>query len=189
MSSELVIRRYDGPGTLRLKEPVLRVYGASHEQPIRNDPWFSEEKFWQRLVDLYAPGRDFEMVSGWLGDEMIGYAFGSPRDDSAANWQQVKAALPDFPTPDTPEPIYIFREFAVHPHHQGQGHGRKLHDELLARRPERLAQLLVRVDNAQARGAYTSWGWRRIGSTQPFPDAPVLDVMVRALPLYAEGSR
>jgi GNAT superfamily N-acetyltransferase len=162
---------------------MLRVYGTSHEQPIRNDPWFREDKFWQRLVELYAPGRDFETISGWLGDEMVGYAFGSPRDNAAPIWAQVQSAWPAFPAPDTTEPIYIFREFAVHPDHQGKGYGRQMHNELLAKRPERLACLYVRVDNEQATGAYLSWGWRKVGREQPFADSPVLHVMVRALPL------
>jgi ribosomal protein S18 acetylase RimI-like enzyme len=114
---------------------------------------------------------------------MIGYAFGSPRDNAAATWQHVKDGLPDFPVVDMNEPIYIFREFAVRPDHQGKGYGRRIHDELLSDRPERLACLYVRVDNVQATGAYLSWGWQKIGSEQPFPDSPVLYVMARLLPL------
>ena len=183
MATALVLRRHDAVETLRLKDEMLHVYRASHAEPIRNDPWFSEDKFWERLVDLYAPGRDFATVSGWLDDQMIGYAFGSPRDNAAGAWQLVKTALPDFPVPDENEPIYIFREFAVHPEHQGKGYGRQLHDELLRGRPERLARLVVRVDNVQATGAYLSWGWWKIASDQPFPDSPVMHVMVRPLPL------
>jgi hypothetical protein len=91
-----MLRRHDAAETLRLKDPMLRVYRTSHERPIRNDPWFGEDRFWERLVQLYAPGRDFATVSGWLADEMIGYAFGSPRDNAAATWQHVKNGLPDF---------------------------------------------------------------------------------------------
>jgi ribosomal protein S18 acetylase RimI-like enzyme len=79
------------------------------------------------------------------------------------------------------EPVYIFREFAVSPDHQGKGYGRRIHDELLGDRPERLACLYVRVDNVQATGAYLSWGWQKIGSEQPFPDSPVLHMMARVL--------
>jgi GNAT superfamily N-acetyltransferase len=183
VASKLVLRRHDDAETLQLKEPMLRVYGTSHAEPIRNDPWFSEDKFWQRLVELYAPGRDFATVSGWLDDEMIGYAFGSPRDNGAKTWQQVKEGLPGFPVPDDNEPLYIFREFAVHPDHQGKGYGRQIHNELLSDRPERLAVLYVRMDNVQATGAYLSWGWLKIASEQPFADSPVLHVMARTLPL------
>ncbi len=113
---------------------------------------------------------------------MIGYAFGSPRDNAATTWQYVKTELPDVPVRDENEPIYIFREFAVHPDHQGEGYGHQIHNELLRDRPERLARLLVRADNVQATGAYLAWGWRKIASEQPFPDSPVLHVMARVLP-------
>jgi GNAT superfamily N-acetyltransferase len=143
----------------------------------------AEDNFWQRLVDIYAPGRDFAMVSGWLDDGMIGYAFGSLRDNPASTWQAVKAVLPDVPVPDEDEPVYVFREFAVHPDHQGKGYGRLIHDELLRGRPERLARLAVRTDKAQATGAYLSWGWQKLASERPFPDAPMMYIMVRRLPL------
>jgi GNAT superfamily N-acetyltransferase len=184
---DIVLRRHDAAETLRLKDHVLRVYGTSHAEPIRRDPWLSEARFWKRLTELYAPGRDFAMVSAWHADEMIGYAFGSPRDNAATTWEQVRAACPDFPAPALSEPIYIFREFAVHPDHQGKGYGRQLHDALLHDRTERLACLYVRTENEQAIGAYTSWGWKTIATEQPFADSPVLYVMTRILPALGPG--
>jgi GNAT superfamily N-acetyltransferase len=87
------------------------------------------------------------------------------------------------PVPDEDAPVYVFREFAVHPDRQGKGYGRLIHDELLRDRPERLARLAVRTDNLQATGAYLSWGWQRIASERPFPDAPMMYIMVRRLPM------
>jgi GNAT superfamily N-acetyltransferase len=183
VATALVLRRHNAAETLSLKAEMLEVYGTSHAEPIRNDPWFSEDKFWERLVDIYAPGRDFAMVSGWLDNQMIGYAFGSPRDNATTLWEYVKTGIPAFPIHDVTEPIYIFREFAVHPDHQGKGYGRSIHNDLLRDRPERLAALYVRTDNLQATGAYTSWGWRKIASEQPFADSPTLHIMARTLPL------
>jgi GNAT superfamily N-acetyltransferase len=93
-----------------------------------------------------------------------------------------RAALPDVAAHSIDEPIYLFREFAVDPARQGKGYGRLLHDALLKTRSERLAHLLVRQDNP-AKGTYTHWGWQVIGQVQPFPEAPVLDAMIRMLPL------
>jgi GNAT superfamily N-acetyltransferase len=183
VATALVLRRHDAAETVQLKAEILRVYGASHVEPIKHDPWLNEDKFWERLVDIYAPGRDFAMVSGWLDEQMIGYAFGSPRDNTASTWQAVKTTLPDVFVPVEDEPIYVFREFAVHPDHQGKGYGRLIHNELLRGRPERLARLAVRVDNLQATGAYLSWGWQKLASDRPFPDAPLMNILVRTLPL------
>jgi GNAT superfamily N-acetyltransferase len=177
---ELRIIHYDAAGTIGLREPLKELYLRSHLDQQHN-PFYSPEQFWERLEALYAPGRGFGTVTGWLNDVMVGYAFGSPRDKTQDIWDEVRAALPDVPIPEQPEPVYIFRELAVDPPWQRRGFGRVLHDALLEDRPERLAHLLVRLDNVAARSAYLSWGWRKISEIQPFPHAPVMDAMVLRL--------
>jgi GNAT superfamily N-acetyltransferase len=180
-ASDVRIVYYSAEDALQLREPVLSVYFASHHDQQHN-PWFSPEQFWRRLVELYAPSRDFKLVAAWEEDTMVGYAFGSPKDNSADVWQMVERALPEIPIPDPPEPIYFFREFAVDPKQQGKGYGRRLHDALLKTRPESLAHLLVRPDNP-AEATYLHWGWQMVGQVQPFSDAPALHAMVRVLPV------
>ena len=175
------IDRYGPDETLLLREPILAVYLASHHDQQHN-PWFGPGPFWDRLVDLYAPTRDFELVAAWLDDTMIGYAFGSPKDNPADNWKMIRQALPEVPFPGESVPIYIFREFAVHPDYQGKGYAHAIHDALLKNRPEPLAHLLVRPGN-RAKDIYLHWGWRVIGKVQPFTDSPTMDAMVRLLPL------
>jgi hypothetical protein len=76
-----------------------------------HDPWFSPEQFWERLVDIYAKTRDFDLVTGWIDDTVVGYAFGSPRDNDDL-WTNIIRTYPDM----TPKgSVYIFREFAVSP--------------------------------------------------------------------------
>jgi GNAT superfamily N-acetyltransferase len=182
VTAELTISRHDGAGALELQDELVSLYSASHGDVV-HIPFMSPERYRQRLVDMYAPLAGFELVTGRLDGELAGYAFGSPRPNSASTWEDLRRARPDLPVPSTPLPIYIFREFAVHPEHQGRGYGRLLHDALLGPRTEPLAHLLVRQDNDRARYAYQKWGWEGAGTLQPFPDAPVFDVMVRRLPL------
>jgi GNAT superfamily N-acetyltransferase len=180
------IELYDVAGALRLRDSILPVYLAAHLDQ-QHDLWATPERFWERLEERYAPTKDFALVAGWLASSMVGYAFGSVRDNTAEIWEAVRASLADVPVPPQPEPVYIFREFAVHPDHQGKGYGHAFHDALLSTRAEPLAHLLVRLDNLRATSAYTSWGWRRIGETRPFPDSPLMNEMVRPLPLTAHG--
>jgi GNAT superfamily N-acetyltransferase len=175
------IEHYGSKGALQLKEPILAVYLTSHADQQHN-PWFGPGPFWQRLVELYAPSRGFGLVAAWQDDTMVGYAFGSPMSRPQDIWQMVRRSLPDVSVQKTSEPIYFFREFAVHPDHQGKGYGKLLHDALLKTRPERLAHLLVRQDNP-AKDAYQHWGWHIVGQVQPFSDAPVMDAMVLVLRL------
>jgi ribosomal protein S18 acetylase RimI-like enzyme len=179
MTTQLRIERRDGPGTLDLRGEILAVYGASHADQM-HDPWAHPDRFWERLVELYAPAKDFGLVAGWLRDELVGYAFGSPLLSDPI-WQDVRKGMPDKTLPSEPQPLYVFREFAVHPAHQRRGYGRALHDALLAGRPELLAYLCVRPDNP-AKLAYSSWGWRQVGQLKPFEDSPLFDVMVKELP-------
>lgn len=185
MSSELRIEHRDFAGSLALREEMLAVYEAAEADQL-NDPWASPEQFWDRLVNLYGPAPGFGLVAGWLGDELAGYAFGSPLV-STSIWEDVRRGLPDLELPTAPEPLYIFREFAVHPKRQRQGYGRALHDALLATRPERLAYLCVRPDNP-AQQAYQRWGWRKTGKLKPFAGSPVFDVLTRAVVLPKNGA-
>lgn len=167
--------------TLGLKDQMLATYLAAHADQ-QHDPWATPERFWERLVDIYAPTKDFATAAAWRDGEMVGYAFGSVREQSKGIWSEVQQALPDLGG-SAGGPIYIFREFAVAPPSQGQGVGHAIHDHLLATRPEALAHLLVRTDNEKARRAYVSWGWRKIGEVRPFEDSPLMEAMVVQLPM------
>jgi ribosomal protein S18 acetylase RimI-like enzyme len=174
------IERYGAEALPRHRGGLVAVYGAANANH-RDDPFFSVDAFWTRLVDSYAPSPGFGLVAGWLADEMVGFAFGSPRKQSGEIWRMVRHTVPGIPVPDEDEPIYVLREIAVRPPYQRSGYGRALHDALLDGRPERLAQLLVLSDNRPARAAYRAWGWRDAGRRQPFPDGPVGETMVRIL--------
>lgn len=66
----------------------------------------------------------------------------------------------------------------------GQGFAHALHDELLQRRREKRATLLVRPENTTAYRAYTRWGWHPVGQLRPnWPDAPLMDVLIMPLPV------
>lgn len=108
---------YDAAGTRQLRESLTALYVKTHLDQQHNR-FYSPAQFWERLETLYAPGRDFGTVAGRLDDLMVGYAFGSPRDRAQGIWDEVRSALPDVPIPEQPEPVYIFREFAVDPRWQ-----------------------------------------------------------------------
>lgn len=175
------IERYGPEETLKLKDSMISIYLAGHVDRGEKS-WYGAEQYWHRLTQLYAPSRDFSMVAAWKNGVMVGFAFGSPKDNSATLWEMTGHALTDVALPDRPEPIYFFREFSVHPEHQGHGYGRLLHDSLLRGRPEPLAHLLVRQDNP-VKDIYQHWGWRIVGQIRPFENSPVMDAMIIRLPI------
>ncbi|MFF9034377.1 hypothetical protein ACF090_02780 [Streptomyces sp. NPDC014892] len=56
-----------------------------------------------------------------------------------------------------------------------------MHDELIGRRREARAELLVRRERTRLRAMYETWQYEPVGQQLPFPDAPLYDVMVLAL--------
>ncbi|MFG1608600.1 GNAT family N-acetyltransferase [Actinoplanes sp. NPDC049265] len=172
-ASQFVLRRHGPEETLTLRDLLVPLYSATHTHLIGVDPWNAPEKWWQRLAETYSRTRSFELVTGWDDDTIAGYAFGSP-DDSGRLWPSVRSVFPHLKPSG---PIYIFREFAVQPDFQRRGYGRLIHNELLDGRPEQAAHLLLRKDNAPARAAYSSWGWKPAGELKPFPDSQTFDAM------------
>jgi hypothetical protein len=59
------IDHYGQHESLSLRNHILKVYLASHHDQ-QHDPWFGPDLFWQRLVELYAPSREFGLVAAWL---------------------------------------------------------------------------------------------------------------------------
>ncbi|MGK8523510.1 GNAT family N-acetyltransferase [Nocardia asteroides] len=175
----LEVSRHDAAGVARLADELRAVYLDSHREQ-QDDPWYSPQRFRQRLEEMYAPIAGFEMVAARIDGRMIGYAFGTPYSRSQTVWKKAVRVYPSFAAELDGAPVYIFREFAVHPDYQGQGYARTIHDALLSQRPEPLAYLLVRVGNP-ARAVYEAWGWRVIGRDQPFADSPMMDEMARPL--------
>jgi ribosomal protein S18 acetylase RimI-like enzyme len=156
-----------------LRDSILTVYAASHAELI-DLPWWSPREFWDRLTDVYVKTADFDLVTGWLDERVLGYAFGSP-SDGVVHQADVHRAYPQL---EPAGPVYLFREFAVHPDFQRRGIGTQIHDELLRERPEKASLLLVRQDNLPAQAAYSRWGWVKAGTKKPFDDAPEFDALV-----------
>ncbi len=77
---------------------------------------------------MYAPIAGFELVAGRIDGRMIGYAFGTPYRRPEAVWHKALRVYPQLQAVSAGAPVYMFREFAVHPDRQGQGLARMIHD-------------------------------------------------------------
>lgn len=76
---------------------------------------------------------------------------------------------------------YAFSELMVRPRWRKTGASEQLHEALFAARPEALAVLLVDPSHSKVVELYGSWGYRKVGSRQPFADSPNYAVMLREL--------
>ncbi|MEU6487784.1 GNAT family N-acetyltransferase [Streptomyces sp. NPDC046887] len=73
------------------------------------------------------------------------------------------------------------KEIMVRQRWRGTGVARRIHDELLAGRPEVQVSLLVNPlsGDGKVQALYERWGYRKISAQQPSADGPVLTAMVR----------
>ena len=115
---------------------------------------------------------------------MLFRSLGMPLRSSTSWWRNLTAPLPAELTTEHQGRTFALAELVVQAAWRRQGIGRDLHDLILAGRVEERATLTVWPAAGPAQAAFRSWGWRKVARTRdPEPGSPVLDVLLRALPV------
>lgn len=164
MTECLQLDRYDVQNVDAVYDEMVRLYDETH-QDLEGNTFYTTERFEAFFVKQRAHN-GFELVTARIGGRLVGIVFGFT---------------------EIPEAQYALCEIMVSPAHQRRGIAKQLHDELLAHRPEKRADLYVRKDNTPAQAAYKKWGWTKIGDVQPTQDAPNFDELILPLPISIAG--
>ncbi|WP_405794550.1 GNAT family N-acetyltransferase [Streptomyces sp. NBC_01506] len=144
----------------QIRSTILGVYADVYADEIDSDPFFSIERFEERLA-LHTSAPGWACAIAEVGDHVAGYTYGfTARDD---------------------EGTFKLCENMLRQTWRKRGISRLMHDELMSHRQERLSQLLVRRERPRLRAMYETWGYGRAGEKLPFPDSPLYDVMVLKL--------
>ncbi|MGQ4389889.1 GNAT family N-acetyltransferase [Streptomyces sp. SAS_270] len=158
---------------------LVSVYAEVYADDIAKDPFFSVDRFEDRLKGQARPG--WEAVVAFDGGEAAGYAYGAPLPENAAWWRGMVKPLPEKEIREDGQRTLALFEIMVRDPWRGTGLARRLHEELLAGRNEERVTLLVEPDHPNVKALYEEWGYQHIGDQQPFPDAPLYATMVRQL--------
>lgn len=169
MTVDLLTTNYYTGGSLQeLRALLLNVYADVYAEDIATNPFFSVERFEERLEAHVAAGGWGCVVAevgggvgGEAGSEVAGFTYGFTARGDAATFKLCENMLRE-----------KWRK---------RGISRVMHDELVSRRQEARAELLVRRERPRLRAMYETWGYERVGEQLPFPDAPLYDVMALAL--------
>jgi GNAT superfamily N-acetyltransferase len=172
----LTLHHHDAAGMRERRDLLIAVYTEVYADLLA-DPFFSPERYWQRL-ESYAKWPGFALVTGWLGGDLVGYTLGYTLPKDSAWWRGFVGEVSPDALEEDGERTFAVTQLMVLPAHQRRGYAGQLHDALLTGRTEERATLLVKPDNVPARTAYLSWGWQRFGRLQPFEDAPVYDSLM-----------
>ncbi|MDX3617762.1 MULTISPECIES: GNAT family N-acetyltransferase [Streptomyces] len=156
----LTISSYTSGRLAEIREALLDVYADVYEADIATDPFFSMERFEERLEGHVAAG-GWGCVVAEVGGAVAGFTYGFTARDDVTTFKLCENML---------------RE-----QWRKRGISRVMHDELVSRRQEEHAELLVRRERPRLRAMYENWGYEHAGEKLPFSDAPLYDVMVLAL--------
>ncbi|QKW24031.1 GNAT family N-acetyltransferase [Kitasatospora sp. NA04385] len=164
----------------RVRRELLEVY-ADVRAPLLHEPNYRVEAFAERLdLHLAAPG--FALVLGYESDDStpVGYAYGNTVGPGDGYWRRMAEPLPDG---FTDAPVLAVREIGVRAPWRGTGVARRIHDALLADRPERRAALMVNplAGDGRVQRLYEGWGYRPFNSQRATGVSPRLVAMARPI--------
>lgn len=173
MTSALELRHYRHDDLPDIRQTLLDVhadvYAAEMEDEFNQKfPWF---------VDHWGGHPHFACVIAYDGDEVVGFVYGAPGTEGREWWRTRLDPAPE------QSRTFHFSELMVRDRWRKTGAAERLHRALMEARDESLAALLVDVTHPKVQALYESWGYRKVGEDQPFPDSPVFAVMLADLPL------
>ncbi|UGY91341.1 GNAT family N-acetyltransferase [Streptomyces gobiensis] len=148
---------YTGERLAEIRGTILDVYADVYADEIATNPFFSMERFEERLESHVSAG-GWGCVIAEVDTEVTGFTYGFTARDDASRFKLCENML---------------RE-----KWRGRGISHVMHDELMSHRQEERAELLVRRERPGLRALYESWGYELAGEKLPFPDSPMYDVMV-----------
>ncbi|MEV6323662.1 GNAT family N-acetyltransferase [Nocardia sp. NPDC051787] len=185
--NDLAFQRMSAAEARDHRAEVEDIFRASYVEAIDSGEEFESPEAFMKRFDAYTdPSRasGFELVMARIGEHAVGQTWGWPLGPRSQWWNGLRLGTGDLATFTAEDGTRTFAlsETMVQAEFTGHGIARALHDDLLGRRPEQRATLLVQPDNRRAYDTYRRWGWARVGVLTPsWPDAPTFDALIREL--------
>ncbi|MBO3679482.1 GNAT family N-acetyltransferase [Streptomyces sp. NEAU-YJ-81] len=169
----LDVRHFTHADLPEIRQTLIDVHADAQAEAMDDEfnqrfPWF---------VDHWGGNPEFSCVIAFDGDKAVGFAYGAPASPGREWWRDYLDPAPD------KDVTFSYSELAVIPEWRKQGLAERLTRTLMAGRDEVLAVLLVDTEHPRVQALYESWGFRKVGERQPFPDSPLFAVMLAELPL------
>lgn len=178
------LRRINRWQVEQLREDLADLYVES-ARAAPGQEYQSREDFLARLA-ADVRHRGFDMVLAERG-VLVGFACGFPVSREGTWWRGIEPSLPqDIEQLTASGHVLAITEIVVHPSEQHHGLAGRLQARLFADHEASLgAARLDRTDQV-ALTAFTSWGWREIGTIRRPQGSAVLRVLV--YPIGARGA-
>ncbi|WP_432252050.1 GNAT family N-acetyltransferase [Streptomyces sp. HNM1019] len=172
-AASLDIRHFTHADLPEIRQTLIDVHADAFADEM-DDP-FNQRFPW--FVDHWGGHPEFSCVIAYDGDKPVGFAYGAPAVPGREWWRDYLDPAPE------KSRTFSYSELAVVPTWRKKGLAERLTRTLMEKREENLAVLLVDLEHPRVQSLYESWGFRKVGKDQPFPDSPVFAVMLTELPL------
>lgn len=181
--AEVTYKRHGGSAAVGQLDAFLPAYEEVYVEP----PYCEGPHDVAGFIDHYQaqtqrPG--FRLVLARDGGEVVGFTFGYYLAPDTHWWKNLQdVELPDDFTRETGERTFVIIELAVRKPWRRRGIAAALHARLLEDLDVERVTLTMRPEPeaAPAQAVYQAWGYRKVGVSHPWEEAPYYDCMVREL--------
>jgi GNAT superfamily N-acetyltransferase len=164
----------------------LDSFLPAYEEIYREPPYSEGPSDIAQFIEHYVvhtrrPG--MRLVLATNAHEVIGFTYGFLLPSDTGWWTNLDRPLPEEWTRETGARTWAVIELAVRKQWRRRGIAAALHAALLDELKVERVTLTVRPEPsaAPAQSAYQAWGYRSVGTVQPWEGAPLYTAMVLAL--------
>ncbi|MFF2650402.1 GNAT family N-acetyltransferase [Streptomyces sp. NPDC058045] len=180
---------FEGQEAAGQLDTFIAAYEEVYEEPpYREGP--SDVAEFIAHYQVHARRAGMRLVIAWDGDEVVGFTYGYLLPADSSWWANVQEDLPEHFTREDGRRTWVILELAVRKQWRRLGIATALHSRLLEGLDIERVTLTVRPEPEAkaAQSAYVNWGYREVGLTHPWEEAPFYTAMVFDLPERATSA-
>ncbi|MEW1720693.1 GNAT family N-acetyltransferase [Streptomyces sp. NPDC093109] len=181
--SEFAYERFEGEEAAERLDDFIAAYEEVYaEPPYREGPSDIAEFIQRYQVQVRKAG--MRLVIARDGDQVVGFTYGYLLPATSRWWSNVQEDLAEDFTREDGARTWVILELAVRKAWRRLGVAAHLHALLLDCLDVERVTLTVRPEPEAkaARSAYGKWGYREVGLSHPWDEAPFYTAMVLDLP-------
>lgn len=181
--TEVTYERFEGTEVVGQLDAFLPAYEEVYADPPYCEGPRDVAEFIERYHWLQAQRPGFRLVLARDDGEVVGFTIGYRLPAETAWWKNLLEPMPEDFTSETGERTFVIAELAVRKPWRRRGIAAELHARLLDGLDVERVTLTMRPEPeaAPAQSAYAAWGYRKVGRSHPWDEAPVYDAMVLEL--------
>ncbi|WP_329378355.1 GNAT family N-acetyltransferase [Streptomyces sp. NBC_01716] len=173
---------YEGKEAAAALDTFLPTYEEVYAEPPYSEAPSDVAEFIEHY-QIHVQRDRMRLIIARDGDEIVGFTYGYLLPAYTSWWTNIQEELPEDFTREDGKRTWVIIELAVRRPWRRRGVAATLHAALLDGLHVERVTLTVRPEPeaAPAQSAYKSWGYRTVGVSHPWEDAPFYTAMVLEL--------